>query len=294
MASNQPFIRRVELLIGPLREDQGGGSTARAFRILSTGDRNALRIRFSVKKTMLGPPNLTTIEIFNLSRDSRETIAKSLARVRLQVAYQNTDLSLLTQGAIKSVVTDRRGSDLITTLVMMDGWGGQIKGFNNEAFGPNQPVSQVVRKVASAMPGVTIGEIDVDGTIGAGGYAVSDRSFDILDRLAGQYGFSWSIQNGTFQAVQDTRALKRVLELSTRQRNLIKAVPVLNGPEQVQVALEVSAILNPRITPGHQIKLTSDLNPKLNGFYKVHEVDFDGDTGDQNWNMTIRTITFVG
>lgn len=292
--SNAPFIRAVNLLIGPLTEPEGGGNSGDAFQIFSSGDRNSLRVKFSVKKTILGAPNLSTIEIYNLSRDSRERIRKSLTRVRLEVGYQNTELALLTQGGVKSVVTARRGSDTVTTISLLDGWGGQIRGITNRAYGPNRPVSEVIQDVASNMPGVTIGDIDIDGFIGRGGFVASDRSADILDRLAGQYGFSWSIQDGTFQAVSDNRALSRVVELSTKQRNLIQAAPVLNGPQQIQTGVEIDGIINPRATPGHQVRLLSDLNPKLNQFYKIHEVDFNGDTGDQSWLMKIRCLTFGG
>jgi hypothetical protein len=289
---SKPFIRTVDLIIGPLTEDQGGGPVKSAYRIISTGDRNSLRVKFNVKKTLLGAPNPSTIEIYNMSRASLERIKKSLSRVRLEVGYENAENTLLTQGAIKSIEVERQGADVITRIVLLDGWGGQIKGITNRTYGAKQSVADIVRDIASNMPGVTIGDIDVDGIIGRGGLTVSDRSADMLDRLAGQYGFSWSIQNGTFQAISDKRTLSRIVEISSKQRNLIKAVPVLNGPEQIQTALEIQAILNPRVTPGHKVKLTSDLNPRLNGFYKVHEVDFDGDTGDQSWNMTIRSITF--
>jgi len=81
------------------------------------------------------------------------------------------------------------------------------------------------------------------------------------------------------------------VELSTKSRNLIQASPVLNGAEQIRTAIEIDAIINARVTPGHQVKITSDLNPNLNGFYKVHEVDFDGDSGDASWNMRIKCLT---
>lgn len=292
--SNAPFIRNVELIVGPLKDDLGQGQLQRAIRIFSSGDRNSLRIKFSIKKTMLGPPNLSSIEIYNLSRETREAINKSLTRVQLRVGYANTELALLAQGGIKSVVSERRGADIVTTVTIFDGWGGQIKGITNKTFASNQPVEQVVREVASKMPGVTLGDIDVDGFLGTRGYTVSDRSADVLDRLAGQYGFSWSIQNGTFQAISDKRTLSRIVNVSTKARNLIKAVPVLNGPLQIQTAVEINAILNAKATPGHKVRLESDINPKLNGIYKIHEVDFDGDTGDSNWNMSIRCLTFGG
>ena len=294
MSSNEPFIRETEVIVGPLREDQGGGPVNQALRILSSGDRSSLRIRFSVKKTHMGIPNNSTIEIFNLSRASAERIRAAQTRVRLSAGYQNTGLDVVVNGGILSSVTEKQEADRVTRFQVRDGYGGQLRGITNKTFAPNANVADIVREMSQNMPGVSTGDIDVDGVIGPGGLSVSDRSADALDQLAAQYGFNWSIQNGVFQALQDTRAFGRVFLVSSQSRNLIKVAPILTGPMQINNGVEIQAILNPSLVPGDQVRLESDANPDLNGTYKIHEIDMEGDTFDKNWTMTIRSFRFPG
>lgn len=293
MTSNTPFIRQVELLVGPLSEDAGGGSTSDALRIFSDGSRNGLRVKFSIKKTLTGAPNASVIEVMNLKRESMERIRASLAKVRLSVGWKNTGLSLLASGGILSSLTEKDGTDSATKMQVLDGYGGQVKGVTNKTFGGNSSISDVVKELAQSMPGVNIGDIDVDGLIGSGGLSISDRSADALDKIASQYGFSWSVQDGTFQAIQDTRTFNRVSEISTRSRNLIRAVPILSGPMQIESGVEITAVMDSRVSPGNQVKLESAVNPNLNGIYKIHEVDFEGDTMDNNWIMKIRSFKII-
>lgn len=293
ISSSTPFIRQAELLIGPLSEDAGGGSTSDALRIFSNGSAESLKIKFSIKKTLTGAPNASVIEISNMKRQSLDRIRSSLAKVRLSVGWENTGLTLLSTGGVLSSLTEKNGTDNVTKLQVLDGYGGQVKGIVNKTFGPKTIIKDMVKELAQAMPGVNLGDIDIDGILGSGGLTVSDRSTDALDNLASQFGFSWSIQNGTFQAIQDTRTFNRLSEISTKNRNLIKAVPILSGPMQIESGVEITAILDSRISPGNQVKVTSDVNPSLNGVYKVHEVDFEGDTHDQAWTMKIRSFKIL-
>lgn len=291
--TDRPLIRQAELLIGPLSEDAGGGPTSQALRIFSDGSRTGLRVSFSVKKTLISAPNASEIKVYNLAPNSRERIRASLARVRLNVGWQNVGISTLTNGGLLSAVTEKQGPDFITSFQALDGYGGQVKGVANDTFEGAQGVSEVVRTLAAKMPGVQIGRIDIDGRLGGRGRVFSGRASEELDKMARQYGFSWSVQNGVFQAIQDNRSFNRVHLISYRDRNLVKASPVLNGPMQQLTGVEITAILDPRVSPGDTVQLESQNNAQLNGRYKVHEIDYDGDTYDQTWLMVIRSFKTI-
>ena len=293
MSSSQPFIRRVKLLIGPLAEDQGGGPTNQAFEILSDGGRNTLRVAFSVKKTILGAPNASTIRVYNLKESSRNRIKNTLTRVRLLVGWENTELSLLTSGAVLSSISEKQGPDIITDISVMDGFGGIVKGIINQNFAAQQTIESVVRTIANQMPGVAIGAIDVDGRLGRGGLVLSMRCSEALDMLAAQFGFSWSIQNGIFQALQDSRSFSQEFLISNDQRNLIKATPILTGPMQDTTGAQIQAILNPALLPGANVRLKSDVEKDLNGLFKAHNIEYQGDTHDSAWDMTIESFKFI-
>lgn len=293
MSDNQPFIRNIELFIGPLTEQEGGGPTNQALRIVSDGSREDLRISFDVKKTLLSAPNASTVSIYNLARGTRERIRASLARVKMNVGYTNVGVSTLAQGGSLSVTTEKRSTDYITNIRMLDGFGGQLNGIANDTFEGGINISSIVRSLAEKMPGVSIGRIDIDGLLGSRGRTFSGTVAEELSGLADQYGFSWSIQNGVFQALSDVRSFARTRLISFRDRSLVSAVPLLNGPLQQETGVEIVGILDPRVSPGDRVQLESQVNPQLNGFHKVHEVDFNGDTYDRSWLMTIRSYKIL-
>ncbi len=293
MSANQPLIRNIELLVGPLAEDQGGGPTSQALRLFSDGSRTGLRISFNVKKTLMSTPNVSSISIYNLRPATRERIRATLSRVRLSVGYENTGINVLSQGGILSSVTEKKPPEYATTLQILDGFGGQVKGISNVTFDGRIQVAEIVRTIAADMPGVEVGRIDIDGSVGSGGLSITDRTADALDALAMQFGFSWSIQDGVFQAISDRRSFNRTLTVSFRNRTLIQATPLLAGPMQIENGVEIVAILNPRVGPGDRVQLESEVNPGLNGVYKIHELDATGDTYDQSWTMTIRSYRIL-
>ena len=59
------YIREVELVIGPFKDDVQSSfvNDKRALSLLSDGSRSGLRISFSVQKTLSGAPNQATIEV---------------------------------------------------------------------------------------------------------------------------------------------------------------------------------------------------------------------------------------
>lgn len=285
------FIRKVEVVIGPLSEAQGGGSRNDGVVITSTGMDNEYRIQFYVTKTVTGAPNSVKFRVTNLPQSIRSRIKASFTMVKLFAGWvDDVDLPLVGQGAIMAAVSDRDGPSIITGVNALDGYEGMYTGVFRKTYSAGVPVEKVLRDAAVSVSNGGIGVIDVEGATGFKGLASSGRTVDFLDRLADQHGFSWSIQDGKFQAITDTRPINRIFEISGKAGNLISASPILSGPAQAQSGVEVKAVLDTRVQPGAQIRLDSTINPGLNGTYPVHAIEFQGDTHGQEWTMTIKSF----
>jgi hypothetical protein len=293
MTTTSPFIRNIRLLLGPLADDQGGGPAGEALEILSDGSRSTLAMDFTVTKTLIGTPNMAVIRIYNLSEMTRRRIRASLTRVRLEVGYANQGLYLLATGGLLSVVPYANNPDYITELTFLDGFGGTVKGVTNRSFAARTSVVDIVASIGEDMPGVLIDReaLQISGTVGRRGYVVSGRSAEALDDLADSYGFSWSIQDGVLTALDDAQSYSTVHEVSLARRNLVAALPTLDGPMQIQTGIEVTALLDPRVRPGNILDLTSRANPALSGRTKIHRVDFEGGTTQNDSIMRITTFT---
>ncbi|MNN37352.1 hypothetical protein D3C81_1512950 [compost metagenome] len=186
----------------------------------------------------------------------------------------------MASGAILSAIPDRQGSDVVLKMTALDGFGGMVRGAFTKSFAGGMPVADVVRDVAASMPGVTVGLIDVDGSLFQKGQQLSGTSTEQLNRLGDQFGFSWSVQDGILQAVMDDRDTGREFLFSS-ERNLISAVPLLNGPTADNVGVEIVAKFDARMKPGDRMTIESQINPALNGSYKSTSVNLTFDSHGQ-------------
>lgn len=276
------FLRYAELIIGPLADWQGGGSSGEAIRIIADGTQENLRVAFNANKGITGSPNKIDIAVWGLSQKTRMAIRGNLTKVQIIAGYSSSaaSLGLVATGGILSAIPERQGPDIVLKMTALDGFGGMVRGAYSRAFDGQTPVAAVVKDIAGALPGVTVGLIDVDGNLFQKGQQFSGSTTDQLNSLADQYGFSWSVQDGVFQAVSDKRDTGRSF-LFTSDNNLINASPLLNGPMADNVGVEIVAKFDARMKPGDQMVVRSSVNPMLDGSYKVTSVNLQFDSHGQ-------------
>lgn len=273
------FLRYAELIIGPLADWQSGGSSGEAIRIIADGTNQNLRVAFNANKGITGSPNKIDLAIWGLSQKTRMAIRGNLTKIQVIAGYSSSagSAGLVATGGILSAIPERQGPDIVLKITALDGFGGMVRGAYSRAFGGGTPISAVVSDIAGALPGVTVGLIDVDGNLFQKGQQFTGASSDQLNSLADQYGFSWSVQDGVFQAISDKRDSGRSF-LFTSDRNLISAAPLLNGPMADNVGVEIMAKFDARMKPGDQMIVQSSVNPLLDGSYKSTSVNLQFDS----------------
>jgi len=233
MISGQPWIRNVSLRFGI--PDESGSKLTGGKEYISDGSPNGLRIRFSVYHHIQSTDRPSTIEIYNLSKDTRNSLRTNKTGVILDVGYTSIDgantpqrLTILT-GELMASFTKREGPDLITTLLVLSGAGmllnvAKVGAEINQAVGA-EPLGFVEtirgrKKIAFAPPvgggGSTVKLVDIVKTIGQ---TIPRCLYDeklivipdtiilpkmptlhgtcasILNQLARTYRFSWSINH---------------------------------------------------------------------------------------------------
>lgn len=283
------FKRNLELLVGPLKDYQGDGNSQQAIRILSDGSTSTLRIKANITKSMISIPNASQITIYGLSKETRNKIMQSQASIRLYAWYDGQQKELVFRGGILNCVVNREDTDIPITLISLDGQGGFMRAPVSVSYTNGIQLKDVVKDVAGKIPGVTIDDsrIDVSGQVGFSGMAYAGGAKEFLDRLGGQYGFSWSINNGVFEAVSDKRGFN--VETLLGAGVLIKASPILSGPAQQQIGTDIQALYVPGVSPAQFVRLQSSINTELNGRYKVHTMNLNLDTKSDSWTMSIQS-----
>ena len=273
------FLRYCEVIIGPLADWQKGGKAGDAIRIIADGTNKGLRVAFTANKTITGTPNQINVAITGLGLDTIRSIRGNLSKIQIIAGYTSSadSAGLVASGAILGTIPERQGADIVLKLTALDGYGGMVRGAYSRAFDGRTPIESVVKDIASSMPGVTVGKVNVDGQLFSKGQQFSGSSQTQLNKLADQHGFSWSVQDGVFQAVADKKDTGRVFSFSS-ETNLITAVPVLNGPLMANVGVEITAKFDARMKPGDRMNIQSKINPSLNGSYKSTSVNLSFDS----------------
>ena len=282
---NKPYIRKVELRI------QRKG--VKVFNLVSDGSRDGLQMTFSVNKAISGMPK-STIDIYNMSPDSRRVLMEGNGKldVQLYVGWNNVAMSLLAAGGIMQVIPEKIGTSNKVQMNFADSYRGISSSTYSNNYPANTSVAKIVQDLAKRIEGVEVvaKRIEAKGVVGGKGYIVNGRIAKELDKLANSYAFTWSVQNGIFQALNDSgSSSERIYEISPQAGNLFSATASLVDMFQTVTAMEISAFLNPKIIPGDTVNLKSDFVPMYNGKYKVYNITFDGDTNGSQWAMKIES-----
>ncbi len=273
------FLRYCELTVGPLADWQGGGPDAQALKIRADGTAGNLRVTFSAAKSIGGDPNKTEVTIYNLSANTRQAMRGNLTRVQVVAGYDSnpSGAAVVAVGALSQAVSVRQGADIVTKLTVLDGFGGMVRGAVSRSYSGSTQLEQVVREAAATMPGIKIDKVQVVGRLPGKGIHLAGPATSQLNKLADQFGFSWSIQNGVLQAVMDDADTGDVWSFSSAN-NLISCTPLLNGPTPGQSGIEITAKFEARPKPGDRMVVQSSINPRLSGTYKATSVTLNFDS----------------
>jgi hypothetical protein len=275
-------------------------------------------LRFTVNLSRVSLSTESQIILHNLKKETRDALRTPNLRVMLTVGWPTWAApQTIFVGALMRAVTVRYGPSLLTTLhcrtaadalmntiIARTEPSGQSGGIT---FKGGSAVKDAVVYLASLLPGlnkdasgkIRTDRISVDRDsehvekFGAAGRVFAGTVRQALDDLSREFGFSWSVQNGTFQAIHDKNAFGRVFRLSAADGTLISAMPILYSQMQLEVGVEAKALLIPNVLPGDQVYIQSPLlTPDLCGLRGIWEITYTGSPVEQEWTMTIRSRSF--
>lgn len=163
---------------------------------------NSLHIEFEVPFDDDYTPNTSTIRIYNLSHDSRTKIKRG-NRLNLEAGY-GKDIGVILSGEIKSVRTEKSGTDRATIITVMDSHGTTNKGKYKKSFKKAVKSSVIIRSIASAI-GLKIKVLDLpNDKLHKKGYNVNGRGLDAIQSLASDCGASFYYSRG-FLYIRDIK-----------------------------------------------------------------------------------------
>lgn len=252
-----------------------------------------LRVSFEVTKDLRGYPNLARIEVYNLSRESRNKIQNEFDDIIFNAGYDG-NVKTLFLGKIKNVTHARKGEDTITTIYAGDGQKDFESSFSSFTLAEGATVGDILRNVISAFSETTLGLVEgVDlEQDKLQGYSVSKPSRKVLDELAREYNFDWTIEQGVLKVISRDSFERVEFEIS-------RATGMINSPAITEIGADVAFLLNPEVLPGRVISIkavAADVNlanlqfrgqervrTEATGRYRVVKITHTGDTHADEW-----------
>lgn len=250
----------------------------------SSVDGETLQVVFEVQKTLHSSANTGSVTLTNLNATHRTELARlrqARRRIRVEVwAGYGTDPPLLFTGDLRQFEDMRAGTETTTKVAGVDGGFKITESRWSRSYPAGVDVRVPVRDLVRSLS-LGDGNLNEVGALQLGNYTTLQRpksfhglaSASLTQFLRG-IGYTWSIQNGAVQILQNGSVLRRTGVRLTTATGLIDAHYVDRR------TVRVLSFLIPEIAPGYRITVDSQ---RVSGDFRVHSVKYSGDSWGGDW-----------
>lgn len=259
----------------------------RAYRLtLGTHDVSGLHMRFRVEKSLKQEPNTASIEVWNLSRGTRESLEKAKSiPVRLEIGY-GSELDMIYLGEVRTATSTTQGTNIISKLEAGDGEKQLQQARISVPMGPKTPADVALRAIAKTL-GVGLGNVDGYAkklassglALFPAGRVITGSSTQAMDDFCASAGLSWSVQDGKIQIIDKKKPLEGLAFLLASRSGLVGSPSV-----DSKGVVNAQTLFIPGLRPGALLKIESNA---VNGGYRAEKCTYSGEFAGQEWYITI-------
>ena len=263
-----------------------------------------LRIVFDITKSNRSYPNIAKIDIYNPNDETVSMITSDDPLIILKAGYEGNQ-GILFRGKQRNVFDNRLAEDRILTIYAADGYRDWDSAIYNKTLSENLKIKDIVLELFQTLTGsgeVTIGSIEglEQPADKLRGQTLSGSSKDILDLLAEDYNFKWSIQDGEIILTEEYNAIDYLESVLLNQNT-----GLIGSPTVTEIGAEAVSLINPNLLPGRLFTIESRSSQlalsnlqfrnvrrsSANGTYRAYEVSFKGDTHSNQWFSLVKGIS---
>ena len=249
---------------------------------------NGLNIAFEIEKDLSPAPNNCHIEIFNLSKENRETLTRQKRiRALLKAGYRDS-LGILFKGDLLSCKHIKEGPTWKTSLAIGDGLNLIQTARLEKSYAKGTPIKTIIKDLAEKLglgPGNALHQLEKLNDNLDRGFMVSGNAMEELSNILKSQGYSVSIQDGAIQILKNGQALSKVAISLDSNSGLI------GTPETgLDGAMTVKTVLMPELRPGGNIFVKSQV---FNGYALIERVRFEGANFGKTWGAEIAARRLV-
>ncbi len=247
-----------------------------------------LRVVFKIARGSARDGNSADVTVYNLNPKSRAALqGETGIPTEIEAGYTDRR-GLIFKGDLDYGSSRHNGTDWVTTLQATDGGTALATSRINVSFDAGAAVTDVIRTAANSL-GVGLGNLDKE--LGAGiprstaaqyikGVVLSGLASDELDKVLKRAGFNWSIQNNQLQLTRQGGVINPGEAIVLNNQT-----GLIGRPERGEGGIvKTGALLNSELVPGKRIKIQGG---DVDGFYRIDQTEFAGDTWGPPWTATI-------
>lgn len=279
--------RRIQLLVFPVEEGVPWPRRSEyALDIVADGSRDTIGMSCVVEKSIQGIPNASTVRLWNLSEETRETLSLKGLQAEIAIADPySKNLQTIFRGGIISCISDRAGADIITTLYLLANVVTLMTTASSFGF-DRTPLKEVLESVKTKANLKKVRMYGFDNSAVVPRFSYQGSLVNALNKLAFQESFSWGVEGYELVALADEKTTGNVVEF-TPDTGLIRAVPILAGPFYAQTGVSVVSYPCAWVTPGDGLKVESKINAKTcnRNDLKIATIKYNLSTIEDQWTM---------
>jgi hypothetical protein len=256
-----------------------------------------LRIKFSVKRDKDKDASRATIDIFNLSPESRKMIDDIDELVYLSAGYRDGEgEQSLFIGNISDITHLREPPEIVTRIEAKDGAKEILEKKTALSFDAGISGREVLRKALQAfsIPN-NLNILSFTDKSYAHGFSFSGKAIHALDKITKFLDLEWSIQSNEIRIIpfdgnDGTRAALISPETgmigSPQEHKFSELKSKGQSKTNKKPGWRVVSLLQPKVAPGGQVYLKSREIPD-NSLFTVVTVKHSGDTHSGDWQTVM-------
>ena len=208
-----------------------------------------LDMAFNCFLTETSEPNSGRCVIFNLSETTRNKISKK-GRIEIYAGYDN-NYKLISIGDIVVANNRKPDTDWQTAIEWGDGIGTYSAANFRKSYREGIGVKDIFADLFSTL-GLAVNSItDELEDVTNGGLSLNGKAKDLLDKLAKDYGLTWSIQDEEIRVVREGQPIDNQAIVISPETGL------LESPQVSEKGIDFVAQLNPDLRPNKLVDIRS-------------------------------------
>lgn len=250
-------------------------------------DKNGLTINFNVDKTYTNETNTCNIDIYNLSKDTRNLLKKTVLdtdyrQLILSVGYNGLIYPIFI-GSVKECCSNRQENNFITSISAWDGGEAMKLSHSNISIRNN---TDIFNQLAKDLNNIKIGFISQEAKYklreGSRGFVISGKTWELLKKYQ---NYLQIFINNEYLYIYTQE------EWSNKIININKETGLLDTPVDYGGTMEIKTIGEPNIDLKDIVKLEVEEDAEYNGEYGVISINHNGNIssigGTTNWQTNI-------